>query len=126
MESIREMPVALAFGILFCIVMARANATYWIGRGAIGGWRRHPKYAHHLDARSVKRAKGMVHRFGPLAVPLSFLTVGVQTVVNLMAGAGRMPLVRYLPAVAVGSLIWAGVYTVAGVALLDVILRLVH
>ena len=56
----------------------------------------------------------------------TFLTVGVQTAVNLMAGAGRMPLVRYLPAVAVGSLIWAGVYTVAGVALLDVILRLVH
>lgn len=34
-------------------------------------------------------------------VALSFLTVGFQTLVNLAAGAARMPLRRYLPAMVV-------------------------
>ena len=35
------------------------------------------------------------------------LTVGVQTFVQISAGVTRMPLRLYLPAVAVGSVVWA-------------------
>lgn len=47
-------------------------------------------------------------------VALSFLTVGFQTLVNLAAGAARMPLRRYLPAMVVGGIAWAFLYATAG------------
>jgi membrane protein DedA with SNARE-associated domain len=43
-------------------------------------------------------------------VTASFLTVEVQTVVNLAAGLTRMPLRRYLPALVLSGLIWAFIY----------------
>ncbi|MFT4470490.1 hypothetical protein ACMX2H_11350 [Arthrobacter sulfonylureivorans] len=58
----------------------------------------------------------MTARFGPLAVTLCFLTVGLQTAVIASSGIGRMPLRRFLPAVIVGSLIWAVVYATIGLA----------
>lgn len=58
-------------------------------------------------------------RFGAPLVTLSFLTVGVQTVLNAAAGGLRMPLRRYTPAAIVGSLLWAALYTTAGFALLE-------
>ena len=41
----------------------------------------------------------------------------MQTLVNAAAGALRMPLSRYVPAAVVGSLLWATLYTSAGLAL---------
>ena len=58
----------------------------------------------------------MAQRWGVLAVPLSFLTIGVQTFVQLSAGVTRMPLRLYLPAVAVGCAMWAAVYATVGLA----------
>ena len=49
-------------------------------------------------------------------VTLSFLTVGIQTLVNLAAGVLRMPLRRYLPALIVGAIIWAFLYATVGFA----------
>jgi membrane protein DedA with SNARE-associated domain len=67
----------------------------------------------------VARAEGWVRRFGPPAVALGFLTVGVQTAINAAAGMLRMPLRRFLPAVAVGALLWAVLYTTVGLAVVD-------
>lgn len=102
-----------AFGLLFVVVMARANATYWIGRGAAAGTRR-LRVTEGPTSPSWQRAQRLVHRWGPLAVVLCFLTVGVQTAVNATAGITRMPLRRYLPAVTLGSVIWAAVYASVG------------
>ena len=49
----------------------------------------------------------MVARWGAPVVTLSFLTVGIQTLVNLAAGVMRMPLRRYIPALTVGAILWA-------------------
>ncbi|HLQ82049.1 MAG TPA: hypothetical protein VK103_00820, partial [Bacillota bacterium] len=49
-------------------------------------------------------------------VVICFLTVGFQTAVNATAGAVRMPLRRYLPAVTLGGAIWALVYATVGLA----------
>ena len=51
-----------------------------------------------------------MQRWGAPVVTASFLTVGVQTLVNLAAGLARMPLRRYLPALVVGGAIWAFIY----------------
>lgn len=117
MDALRDLPVALAYAALFAIVFARANATYWIGRGAVDGGRRFARVRERLESPAASRARGIMATWGVAAVPLCFLTVGVQTAVNLLAGATHMPLRRYLPALVVGCLIWAGIYTAAGTVL---------
>jgi membrane protein DedA with SNARE-associated domain len=57
-----------------------------------------------------------VARWGAPVVTLSFLTVGIQTLVNLAAGVMRMPLRRYLPALIVGAILWAFLYATVGFA----------
>ena len=140
-----QAPFAVVVGALFVIVMLRANATYWLGRAIIAGTGR-SRWARILDTRAYRVGSSWLNRWGAPAVALSFLTVGVQTMVNLSAGVTRMPLRRYLPSVTVGSVIWAFLYgtvgfagfvavqkmwqqnhllTIAGVALLVVVLAVV-
>ena len=56
-----------------------------------------------------------LNRWGPLAVTLSFLVIGLQTMVNLAAGVARMPMRRYLPAVIVGCTVWAFIWGTGGI-----------
>lgn len=114
MNWISQQPFALAFVLLFVIVMLRANATYWLGRGALNGGRLSKKMARHLEGPTMLRAQRLSARLGIVAVPLSFLTIGVQTAINFSAGFTLMPLRRYLPAVIVGCLLWALLYSTVG------------
>ena len=104
-----------AFTALFVIVMLRANATYWLGRGAAAGGRRWRKVEGE-GSPAWQRARDLVNRWGPIAVVLCFFTVGIQTAVNATAGVTRMPLRRYLPAVTLGSIVWATIYATVGLA----------
>ncbi|SMC83744.1 DedA family protein [Janibacter indicus] len=104
-----------AFAALFVIVMLRANATYWLGRGAAAGSRRWRKVEGD-GSPAWQRARDLVNRWGPIAVVLCFFTVGIQTAVNATAGVTRMPLRRYLPAVTLGSIVWATIYATVGLA----------
>lgn len=117
MDRFLTLPLAEAVGLLFVVVMLRANATYWLGRGLVAG-AAHTRLQRHLEGLSMRRAERLVSRYGVLAVPLSFLTIGLQTAVNAGAGAARMPLRRYLPAVALGGLAWAVLYATIGMAAL--------
>ncbi|MDO5737225.1 MAG: VTT domain-containing protein [Propionibacteriaceae bacterium] len=110
-----QAPFAVVVGALFVIVMLRANATYWLGRAIIAGAGR-SRWARLLDTRAYRTGSSWLNRWGPPAVALSFLTVGVQTMVNLSAGVSRMPMRRYLPSVTVGSVIWAFLYGTVGFA----------
>ncbi len=47
-------------------------------------------------------------------VSLSFLTIGLQTMVNLAAGASRMSMRSYLPSVTVGCVMWTLIYATVG------------
>ncbi|OAH60044.1 hypothetical protein AYJ66_02200 [Dietzia cinnamea] len=114
MDRIAEQPFAIAFSTLFVIVMLRANATYWLGRGALRGGRLSRRFAHRLEGPTMQRAQRLSARYGVIAVPLSFLTVGVQTAINFSAGFTVMPLRRYLPAVTVGCVLWALLYSTVG------------
>lgn len=113
-----DWPVWLVFGVLWLGAFTRGNATYWVGRGVRAGGGR-SRFADHLERPIVRRAEGWVRRFGAPAVALGFLTVGVQTAINASAGMLRMPQRRFLPAVTVGALLWATVYTTVGFAVLD-------
>lgn len=115
MDSIVSLPFVWAFLILFCIVMLRSNATYWAGRGLAAGGRK-TKLQKHLDSPAVQSAEKVIARWGAPAVSVSFLTIGVQTAINMSAGLGRMPLRRYIPATVVGSIAWACIYATVGLA----------
>ncbi|XVX21449.1 DedA family protein [Actinomycetota bacterium] len=106
---------------LFCFGgIARSQAIYWLGRGVRRGSNRSRRLARRLDSRHVREAERLVARFGAPAVTLSFLTVGLQTAVQLSAGALRMPMRgRYLPASIVGTLVWAAIYTTVGFAVVE-------
>lgn len=117
MDRLLELPVGWTLLAFWCLAMMRSNGAYWIGRAIVAGTSI-SRFADLLDSPLYQRAQAMAERWGVLAVPLSFLTVGVQTFVQISAGATRMPLRLYLPAVAVGSVMWALIYGTVGMAVI--------
>jgi len=115
---VQEWPFAFTYAFFFLGALVRANATYWLGRGARRGGE-HTGVRRRLDGPLVARAETVVARFGAPAVALSFLTVGVQTAVNLAAGVLRMPLWAYQAGAVVGALAWAGIYSTIGFAVFE-------
>ncbi|HEY1134040.1 MAG TPA: VTT domain-containing protein [Nocardioides sp.] len=116
-----DQPVAIAFGLLWLIATLRGGATYGLGRGLRGASGRNERAARLLARPEVARAESTVRRFGAPAVTLCFLTVGVQTAVNVAAGVLRMPLRRYVPALLAGAAIWATIYVTVGIAVLSAV-----
>ena len=116
LDQVAELPFWQAFLALFVIVMARSNATYWLGRGTIAGWRRRRP---RPEGETRARAEALLRRLGPVAVALSYLTIGIQTAIHLTAGVMRMPLRLYLPAAVVGSIAWAAIYATIGLAVVE-------
>ncbi len=109
-----QAPFLVVVGALFVIVMLRANATYWVGRAIVARTGR-SRYSRLLNSRAYAVGASWINRWGAPAVALSFLTIGVQTMVNLAAGAARMPMRRYFPSVVVGSVAWAFLYATVGI-----------
>jgi membrane protein DedA with SNARE-associated domain len=110
-----DWPVVPLYAFLVVVAFCRAGASYAVGRGARGAAGR--RWA--LDATWLARGEEVVGRFGAPAITLCFLTVGIQTAVNLAAGTLRMPLRRYLPALFLGALLWAAVYLAIGIAVVE-------
>ncbi|MEY9213611.1 VTT domain-containing protein [Thermobifida halotolerans] len=115
-EFLEGRPFWVVYFSLLGIVFARAQATYWLGRGLGAGVHR-SRIGRRIGSRLV-RAENLINRFGPPAVTLSFLTIGVQTAVNLASGAMRMRFPRYLVAMFLGCLAWAAVYSLGGMAVI--------
>jgi membrane protein DedA with SNARE-associated domain len=111
-------PFWVVLVVLWTGAFLRGSALYWLGRGARAGGAR-TRWSRHLDRPIVARAETWVRRIGPPAVTLGFLTVGVQSAINASAGVLRMPLRRFVPAVALGALLWAVLYATVGLAVVD-------
>ena len=125
-------PFWAVYLLFFCAAMVRSHATYAVGRGLRAGAQRtasgaqdpdkiRQRLGRRLDGPGLRRAEGLMARFGAPLVTLSFLTIGVQTLLNAAAGALRMPLRHYTPSAVLGSLVWAGLYTTAGFVVLETI-----
>lgn len=123
MTFFADWPYPLAVATLFVIVMARANGTYWLGRGVRAGAGR-TRISRLLASSGYRRAERLVQQWGAPVVAVCFLTVGLQTLINIAAGVTRMPLRRYLPAVTVGCVVWAFVYATVGFVTLEAMLVL--
>ncbi|OLL12780.1 hypothetical protein BKH17_04405 [Actinomyces oris] len=118
MERIHSLPYPWVFLFFWCLAMMRSHTMYWIGRGITAGTAR-TRWVSLLESPVYARAQAWSARWGVLAVPVSFLTVGIQSVIQLSAGVARMPLRRYVAATAAGAIAWAAVYTTIGMAILS-------
>ena len=116
-------PFAITFAVLFGIVLLRAQATYWLGRGVTAGVL-HTRWADRITGPRTTKAIASLNRYGPPLVTVSFLTIGFQTVVNAAAGLIRMPWVRYTIAMLIGCVAWALIYATIGIAALEAAMAL--
>ena len=121
-------PFVVVLVVLFAIVLARSHLTYWAGRalarGAqygqekIGGpswWRTTVVHVGRFaESAPAQRGLSMVHRWGPVAVILAYLTVGVQTAVFAGSGLLRMPYGRFTLASVPGAIGWALIWATVG------------
>lgn len=119
-----DVPFPVIVGAMFVIVFCRAGGTYLLGRAAAAGASRSPRIASLMESARYRRATQQINDYGAPVVALSFLTIGFQTLANLAAGAGRMSASRYLPALVVGGVLWALLYSTIGVAGVDLFGRL--
>lgn len=125
---ISDGPLVAVFAFLLVVVFCRAQGTYWLGRymghfimtrgKPANGWRLRAYEWIHSD--STTRGIDTLQRRGWPVIPLSFLTVGFQTIINLGAGVIGMPWLRYTPAMIPGCLAWAGIYATVGWAVWEV------
>ncbi|MFV0253783.1 MAG: DedA family protein [Beutenbergiaceae bacterium] len=115
-------PVTGVFSFMFALAIARGQALYWLGRviteqalrrtRPTEGWRAR---AHAwLTGGGIDPGIVAIRRWGLIAVPLSYLTVGFQSMIQAAAGVLRIELWKYTIAQVPGALMWAGIYTTFG------------
>lgn len=119
-----DYPFAAAWAALFVIGFLRGQGTYWLGRGASGaatrvgddGEGRWARLKAWLAGDSTRAGRTVVHRAGLVAIPLCYLTVGLQTAVLIAAGLVRIPWLRFTVAQLPGVAAWATIYSTVGFA----------
>lgn len=115
-EWIEGLHWGLAILFFWAVGILRTSIVYALGRGAAAGGRRVHRVRAALRTPLYRRAAAFVNRWGVLAVPVCFVTVGFQTAVILTTGITRMPLTRWIPAMLLGTLIWGCIYGTVGMA----------
>ncbi|PYG01651.1 membrane protein DedA, SNARE-associated domain [Georgenia satyanarayanai] len=123
-EFLTGWPFALVFAFLFSGAMLRGQGIYWLGRLATvqalrhthptEGWRLRTHRA--LSGQGAQRGVELVRRWGLVAVPVAYLTVGVQSMVMAGAGILQVPWPRFTLAQVPGALAWAAIYSTVGFA----------
>lgn len=114
-------PFLLVYLFLLGVVFCRAQATYWLGWYVTtkltknvpeGGWRR--RFYTWSEQQSVKNGIDTIHRRGWIIIPLSFLTVGFQSIIQFAAGLIKFTPAKYTAAMIPGCLAWALIYSTIG------------
>lgn len=77
-----------------------------------------------MGTPTARRALAMLHRWGPLAVTVAYVTVGIQTAVFVAAGLTRMPYLRFVLASLPGAVAWAFIWGTVGLGAVWAAVRL--
>lgn len=120
------------FVFLFVVVLLRAQATYWLARGAASGAVLATgrqgflgTMARWFDGPIPHKGAAMLDKWGIIVIPLCFLTVGIQTAVNAGAGLVRMRWSTYTIAMIPGCVLWALLYGLGTLAVFAAAIRAV-
>ena len=103
---------------MWVVGIVRTSIVYALGALAAEGGARLDRIRRAMDSPLYRKARRLINRWGVIAVPLCFLTVGLQTAVIITTGFTKMPLRRWVPAMLVGTFMWACIYTTIGFAIL--------
>ena len=112
------LPIEVALAFMWGVGIVRTSIVYGLGVLAAEGGSRFDRIRKAMDSPLYRKARRLINRWGVIAVPLCFLTVGLQTAVIITTGFTKMPLRRWVPAMLVGTFIWACIYTTIGFAIL--------
>lgn len=107
-----------AIGFMWLVGIVRTSIVFSLGWLASTGSSRFHKIRYLMDHPLYRRAQFFVNRWGVLAVPVCFVTVGFQTAVILTTGFTRMPLTRWVPAMLVGTFLWGTIYATVGMSVI--------
>lgn len=117
-EWFDALPIEVALAFMWMVGIVRTSIVYALGALAAEGGARLDRIRKAMDSPLYRKARRLINRWGVIAVPLCFLTVGLQTAVIITTGFTKMPLRRWVPAMLLGTFIWACVYTTIGFAIL--------
>ncbi len=115
------LPIEVALAFMWVVGIVRTSIVYALGALAAEGGARLDRIRKAMDSPLYRKARRLINRWGVIAVPLCFLTVGLQTAVIITTGFTKMPLRRWVPAMLLGTFIWACIYTTVGFAILAVL-----
>ena len=89
----------------------------WIGPERLKRWAARRGRLLTLSPSDVDTAQAWFDRRGGMAVLIGRMIPAVRTLISVPAGIARMPLPRFLAFTLVGSALWTGVLTLAGLLL---------
>lgn len=112
------LPIEVALAFMWVVGIVRTSIVYALGALAAEGGARLDRIRKAMDSPLYRKARRLINRWGVIAVPLCFLTVGLQTAVIITTGFTKMPLRRWVPTMLVGTFMWACIYTTIGFAIL--------
>ncbi|QOR69225.1 VTT domain-containing protein [Ruania alkalisoli] len=123
-EFLTGFPFALVLASLSAGAWLRGQLLYWIGRIPTDqalrrthpdhGWRK--RIHDWLAAGGADAGIVAIRRWGLVAVPLCYVTVGFQSMVQAAAGVLRITWWKYALAQIPGALAWGTIYSTIGFA----------
>ncbi|MBN9645047.1 hypothetical protein ACFSSC_08660 [Corynebacterium mendelii] len=121
-EVFSGMPIAVVFVVFFLGAFVRGHLIYSLTKYGteLAVDRARPrgpvmaKTLAWLDSSAADSGIRIIRRFGLVAVPAAYLTVGIQTVIMGAAGVVGIPRWQFALAQIPGCLAWAAIYTTVG------------
>ncbi|HYH29443.1 MAG TPA: DedA family protein [Pseudonocardia sp.] len=111
-----DLPTFLVMWLVTTVgAIAGDTVGYAIGR-RYGPRLRRTRVAARYGAHGWDRATGLLHRYGAFAVFIAIFLPVVRTLVPAAAGAARLPLRRFLPAVVPAATAWCALHIGIGAA----------
>lgn len=115
-EWIDGLNLVSAIAFFWAVGIVRTSLVFTAGWLAASGGERWKRVRSVFSHPVYLKAQAVVNKWGVLAVPVCFLTVGFQTAVILTTGFTQMPLIRWIPAMLLGTLLWGTIYGTVGMA----------
>lgn len=85
-EWINSLPIEVALLFMWIVGIIRTCLVYWAAALAAKGSARLHRIREAMERPLYRKARAFINRWGVIAVPLCFLTVGFQTAVIITTG----------------------------------------